>query len=117
MNPSILTPNPPYYAVIFRYERTHLDTPEYGDMERQMLQAASSKPGFLGAEHVEQNNGGILISYWESLSAVDAWRKDSGHRMAKARGVSDWYQSFSTRICKVEADNFFTHSPVERKHG
>lgn len=99
------TPNPPYYAVIFTSERTDGDN-GYGDMSEEMLRLASVQPGFLGVESAREEVG-ITVSYWESLEAIQAWKRNERHLIAQRRGAAEWYQRYKTRISKVERDYSF----------
>jgi heme-degrading monooxygenase HmoA len=100
------TPEPPYYAVIFTSLRTESDD-GYGAMAQRMVELAAQQPGFLGVESVRAEGLGITVSYWESLEAIKAWRDNAEHRVAQAKGRSQWYQQFRLRICKVERDYGF----------
>lgn len=98
------TPNPPYYACIF----TSLRTPGehgYSVMADQMLALAQEQPGFLGVETAREVNGlGITVSYWASTKAIADWKANAEHRVAQARGRSEWYEHFRVRIARVEPD-------------
>lgn len=99
------TPPPPYYAVIFTSIRTEEDN-GYEEMAIKMVELASQQPGFLGIESA-RNEIGITVSYWESLEAIRQWRDHLEHTLARNKGRENWYQSFKTRICKVERDYGF----------
>ena len=90
---------PPYYAVIFT---TILSDQQEGyiEMAKKMEELAQKQPGFLGMDSARDDIG-ITISYWESLAAIDLWRKNALHREAKALGKSKWYSSFDLKICKI----------------
>lgn len=93
------------YAVIFTSVRTDGDN-GYAKTATRMLELARSMPGFLGVDSAREEVG-ITVSYWESLEAIRAWRDHPEHRDAQARGRADWYQNFTTRVCKVlRADAF-----------
>jgi heme-degrading monooxygenase HmoA len=126
------TPPPPYYAVIFSSFRTPTcventptstkndddgaapaasiheddDTLTYEDAARRMIELAARQPGFLGVESARHGLG-ITISYWMSLEAIANWRHNSEHSLAQHLGRKQWYQSYKTRICKVERDYGF----------
>lgn len=104
------TPQPPYYAVIFTSERTKGDN-GYTEMANEMLKLASVQPGFLGAESAREAVG-ITVSYWESLEAIQQWKQNERHLVAQRQGMSDWYLSYKTRICKVERDYEFEKSEI-----
>lgn len=94
------TPAPPYYAVIFTNFRTEGDH-GYGEMADRMEALANTMPGFLGIESVRDGLG-ITISYWESEAAIRNWHQQAEHKLAQQQGYEQWYQSFVTRVCKVE---------------
>ncbi|RCX23461.1 heme-degrading monooxygenase HmoA [Fontibacillus phaseoli] len=92
------------YAVIFSSQRTEGDH-GYGAMADKMEQLASKQPGFVGVESVRESSGaGITVSYWESLEAIQNWKKNEAHLIAQEKGKQDWYQHYKVRICKVERE-------------
>ena len=97
------TPKPPYYAVIFTSLRTDKDHDAYAEMAVRMEALAATQPGYLGVESARDGIG-ITVSYWESLEAIAAWKRNAAHQVAQKRGREDWYAAFKTRICKVERD-------------
>jgi heme-degrading monooxygenase HmoA len=96
------TPQPPYYAVIFTSLRTAADT-GYAETALRMKELAAQQPGYLGIESVREGLG-ITVSYWQSLDAIAAWRRNVEHQLAQKRGRAEWYSGFKLRICKVERD-------------
>jgi heme-degrading monooxygenase HmoA len=99
------TPKPPYYAVIFSSLRVQNSASDdgYAAMSQRMVELASARDGFLGAESARSESGfGITVSYWTSLEAIAAWRADSEHRIAQETGKQRWYQHFEVRISRVE---------------
>ncbi|WP_420995733.1 antibiotic biosynthesis monooxygenase family protein [Cupriavidus sp. 30B13] len=100
------TKAPPYYAVIFTSVRTEGDD-GYGAMADAMEASASKQPGFLGVESAREAIG-ITVSYWESLEAIAAWKRDAAHLMAQKLGRERWYEAYKTRICRVERDYDFS---------
>jgi heme-degrading monooxygenase HmoA len=99
------TPSPPYYAVIFSSLRTEGDY-GYSEMSVKMEQLASVQDGFLGMESARDKLG-ITVSYWRDLDSIKKWRENAEHSIARGKGRSDWYQSFKTRIARVERDYEF----------
>ena len=99
------TPQPPYYAVIFTSIRTE-ENNGYSEMADKMMELASQQEGFLGVESA-RNEIGITVSYWNDLESIKKWKENTDHSIARALGKSDWYQSFKTRIAKVERDYGF----------
>ena len=103
MSPIAKTPAPPYWAVIFTSLRTKEDA-GYAETAERMLELAASMDGFLGAESA-RDGVGITVSYWRSPEAIKAWRDHPQHREAMRRGRETWYESFTTRVCKVERES------------
>ena len=101
------TPQPPYYAVTFTSIRTDGDN-GYAEMAERMASLSSDSPGFLGMEHAASDGLSITICYWESLEAIAAWRQHEEHLLAQQKGYEQWYDSFATRVCRVERDNVFS---------
>ncbi|WP_146907009.1 antibiotic biosynthesis monooxygenase family protein [Arenimonas daejeonensis] len=96
------TPKPPYYAVIFTNQRSDGDH-GYGATADRMVELAAQQPGYLGVESVRDASGlGITVSYWESEAAIQAWRRNAEHTLARERGRTDWYEHFELRVAKVE---------------
>ena len=98
------TPAPPYYAVIFTSVR-HDGDDGYSDAARNMLELASSQPGFLGFETARQDIG-ISVSYWSTPEAIQAWKDNALHRQVQGR-AKDWYKTFTVRVCRVEREYGF----------
>ncbi|EJR60050.1 hypothetical protein IIO_03409 [Bacillus cereus VD115] len=104
---SDLEKNKPYYAVIFTSNLSN-DTTDYSTVAETMVVLAKQQPGFLGVESARDNSGlGITISYWESLEAIENWKKNALHKEAKKRGREQWYENFHLRICLVEKEYKF----------
>ena len=99
-----VTPQPPYYAVIFSSLRTDDDN-DYADTAKRMVEIASTQPGFLGFESAREETG-ISVSYWSSLEAIAAWKKNPQHRQAQSR-AQEWYKTFRVRVCRVEREYGF----------
>jgi heme-degrading monooxygenase HmoA len=95
------TPEPPYYAVIFTSRRAS-EHEGYGDMADRMVELAGEQAGFLGIESVRDGAMGITVSYWNSMEAIDGWRKHVEHREAQRRGRDAWYEEYNVRIARVE---------------
>ena len=104
MTTPAVTPDPPYYAVIFTSVRTPGDH-GYAAAANEMLALASQQPGFLGFETARQEIG-ITVSYWRTLEAIQAWKEDAAHRAVQDR-AKDWYATFRVRICRVEREYGF----------
>lgn len=99
------TPAPPYYAVIFTSVLAK-NVDGYIEMAERMEALARKQAGFLGIDSA-RSDVGITVSYWQSLEDIDRWKADAAHLVAQDQGRRQWYQSFATRVARVERDNFF----------
>ncbi|WP_104402449.1 antibiotic biosynthesis monooxygenase family protein [Vibrio penaeicida] len=99
------TPKPPYYAVIFSSVKSPNDE-GYGDAANRMLELAEQQEGYLGAESAREELG-ITVSYWRDLDSIKQWKANTEHLEAQKLGRKQWYQSYKTRIAKVERDYSF----------
>ncbi len=94
----------PYYAVAFSSVRTNENT-GYLEMDELVYAEVENVPGYIRHEGTRQADGfGIHISYWKDLESIENWRENSLHKQAKKMGQEKWYESFKTRICKVEKE-------------
>ena len=97
-----LTPDPPYYAVVFSSLRKPGDN-GYGATADRMVELAAQQPGFLGVETVRGEDGfGITVSYWDSEESIRNWKRHAEHAAARDRGRNEWYEHFELRIARVE---------------
>lgn len=91
----------PAYAVIFTSHRAEGDK-GYAEAAAEILALAQAQPGFLGAESVRDAHGfGITVSYWASLEAVEAFKRQPRHAEVRTR-MADWYEGWSLQVCRVE---------------
>jgi heme-degrading monooxygenase HmoA len=98
-----VTPQPPYYAVIFTSVRTAADPAGYAATADRMVELARQQPGFLGVESARGEGGlGITVSYWTSEEAIRAWHEQAEHRVAQVAGREKWYATYQLRVCRVE---------------
>jgi heme-degrading monooxygenase HmoA len=97
-----VTPEPPYYAVIFTSQRKEPD-PAYDAMAEAMFALAAQQPGYLGAEHArDAARLGITVAYFTDEAAIRAWKQNAEHRAAQRLGIERWYSRYHLRIAKVE---------------
>ncbi len=108
-------PEPPYYAVIFASQHSGASGADYGSTAKRMFELAAEQPGYLGVESAHGADGfGITVSYWASLDAIAAWRKQTEHTLARERGRTEWYLGYELRIAKVERAYGFRAEGSER---
>lgn len=98
----------PYFAVVFTSLRTPGEHQAYGEAAQRMVELASRQPGFLGVESARAEDGlGVTVSYWTDEAAILAWKRQADHAEVREQGRAQWYQAFTTRVCKVERDYSF----------
>ncbi|WP_332768634.1 antibiotic biosynthesis monooxygenase family protein [Phenylobacterium sp.] len=105
-----VTPEPPYYAVIFTSTRTEGDR-GYGSMADEMVRMAAAQPGFLGVESA-RDGVGITVSYWRDLESIALWKRVADHLAAQRQGRETWYAQYEVRIAKVERAYGFQREEV-----
>lgn len=98
-------PKSNYYAVIFSSTKEEVRE-GYDEMDELTMSLAKEQPGYLGYESVNNDNKGIFISYWESKEAIDNWRKNATHKLAKDQ-AGRWYKRYLSQICLVESSHEF----------
>jgi len=97
-----ITPDPPYYAVIFTSKRTANDD-GYAAMASEMNDLALVQPGCLGAESARGEDGlGITVSYWRDEASIASWKAETRHLVAQRLGKQRWYEHYEMRIARVE---------------
>ena len=98
-------PKSNFYAVIFVSTKSD-DLEGYAKMDDETMRLAMQQPGYLGYESVANGKNSIFISYWESKAAIENWRINATHQMAKA-GAHKWYKRYLSQICLVENSHEF----------
>lgn len=101
MNKVVAAPTPPYYAVIAPAELAE-DVRGYPELAAKLIELAKEQPGFLGIETGFQKGFALAVSYWDSLEAIESWRTNSRHLIAKEKGKTVWFEKYVTRIARVE---------------
>jgi heme-degrading monooxygenase HmoA len=98
-------PRSNYYAVIFCSTKQE-QRDGYAEMDELTMKLAHEQEGFLGYESVNNGNTGIFISYWENKEAIEKWRINTTHKMAKDQ-AKNWYKRYLSQICLVESSHEF----------
>ena len=73
---------------------------------RSMTDAARFYDAFFAGSDISQIHAEdrITVSYWQSLDAVQAWKRNVEHREAQRLGRASWYAAFRVRIAKIERE-------------
>lgn len=94
--------NKQQYAVIFT-SKLRDDAHEYAEMGELMDTKMRTYDGFVSIESARGADGfGITVCIWESLEALQAWKKDVDHQEAQRRGKAEWYEYYKVRVAKIE---------------
>jgi len=106
-----------YYAVIFSSKRTSEDQGGYEKASKRMVELAGKQKGFIKAESSRDSDGvGITVSYWRTLEDIKNWKMDAEHTEVQKLGREQWYEAFTTRICRVEKEySFFSNNSARYK--
>ena len=91
------------YAVIFRSKRQDANHELYYQHDGKLEEKIKSLPGYInhfGIRHPE-TRAGVTVAYFDSLDAIDSWRKDAEHMDAKKLAKSDFYENYSVEITEV----------------
>ncbi|MGO4570624.1 antibiotic biosynthesis monooxygenase family protein [Microvirga sp. 2TAF3] len=94
-------------AVIFEVE------PREGHRDDYLAIAASLRPlldeidGFISIERfvsLTQPGKILSLSFWRDEAAVKAWRLQTEHRLAQARGRAEIFEQYRLRVAEVSRD-------------
>lgn len=91
------------YAVIFTSKRQDANSDLYYEHNDKLDEKIRTMPGYIkhaGIRHPETRDG-VTVVYFDSLDAIDAWRKDSEHMDAKKLAKSHFYENYNVTIAEV----------------
>lgn len=91
------------YAVIFASKRQDANSDLYYQHNDLLSEKVKEIPGYIkhfGIRHPETRQG-VTVAYFNSLEAIDQWRKDSEHMDAKKLAKSHFYENYSVEITEV----------------
>ena len=91
------------YAVIFKSKRQDANGDLYYEHNDKLDEKIRSLAGYVkhsGIRHPETRDG-MTVAYFDSLEAIDKWRKDAEHMDAKKLAKSHFYENYSVEITEV----------------
>jgi len=91
------------YAVIFSSKRQDANGDLYYEHNDKLDAKIKELPGYIkhaGIRHPETRDG-ITVAYFDSLDAIDLWRKDFEHMDAKKLAKSHFYENYNVTITEV----------------
>ncbi|KAA3632626.1 MAG: antibiotic biosynthesis monooxygenase [Proteobacteria bacterium] len=102
MSTPAVTPEPPYFAVIFT-SLLEENAEGYEETAERMMELAALQEGFLGIESARDEIG-ITVSYWRDEASIREWRAQAAHVEARRMGRELWYRTFRVRVSRVERE-------------
>jgi heme-degrading monooxygenase HmoA len=89
-------------VVVFRKRMNPDVQDEYGPMAERMNELARTVPGYISHKGFVADDGErVTVVEFETEEALQKWRIDPEHRMAKKRGVESFFSEFKYQICNV----------------
>ena len=91
------------YAVIFTSKRKDANSELYYQHNDSLVEHIKTIPGYMKHHSVRhpETREGITIAYFDSLEAIDQWRKDEQHIEAKSMAQSHFYEDYNLEITEV----------------
>ena len=89
------------YVVIFKAKIKHFDE-HYAQTAQKMREKALKEFDCQHFEALCEEGQEIALSYWNSLSDIQAWHADAEHIAAQQLGKAQWYAHFSVEVCEVQ---------------
>lgn len=92
------------YAVIFTSKRQDANSELYYQHNDLLVEQIKTIPGYIRHQSVRhpETREGITIAYFNSLEAIDQWRKDEQHIEAKSMAQSHFYEDYNLEITEVQ---------------
>jgi heme-degrading monooxygenase HmoA len=89
-------------VVVFRKRMNPDVQDEYGPMAERMNELARTVPGYISHKGFVADDGErVTVAEFETEEAIQKWRVDPDHRMAKKRGIESFFSEFKYQICTV----------------
>ncbi|MAE96467.1 MAG: antibiotic biosynthesis monooxygenase [Deltaproteobacteria bacterium] len=86
---------------IFRSRLRETGTEDYPAVAERMVELVARVPGFRGIKSFAAEDGErVSIFEFESLAALDSWKRDAEHLVAQRRGREEFYESYELQICQ-----------------
>jgi len=91
------------YAVIFSSKSQNANSELYYQHNDELVEHIKTITGYISHQSVRhpETLQGITIAYFESLEAIDQWRRDSQHIEAKNLAKSHFYENYNLEITKI----------------
>lgn len=102
--------------VVFRSRLREPVDPEYGELFGRLMELAREMPGFVSLRRYGAEDGERLaLVEFESLEALDGWRRHPEHAEAQRLGREKFYEWYDLTVCEtVRAYSFDGERRTER---
>ena len=89
-----------YISVFRSRKRADMEVAAYAADDQRMVALAAVQPGFVSYQYFVAPDGEtVAISVWESESLARAWGTHPDHAAVQARGMADYYDSYTMYTC------------------
>jgi heme-degrading monooxygenase HmoA len=90
-------------VVVFRSRLRPESSDAYALEAAEMGALAKTQPGVLSFKTFTAPDGErVTLAEFDSEESVDAWRENSRHKEAQARGKTEFYSEYSVQVCTVK---------------
>ena len=99
----------PEVITIFRNRLVAGASTEYGALAPHIAQLAQGMPGFVDSKTFTAPDGErVTVVTFANQESHNGWRDHSEHVAARARGVEEFYSTYSIQVGTVTYSNQFT---------
>lgn len=101
----------PEVITIFRNRLMEGAESAYGELAPHIATLARAMPGFVDSKTFTASDGErVTIVTFANQETHNAWRDDAEHVAARARGIEEFYSTYSIQVGTVTYSNHFTRS-------
>jgi heme-degrading monooxygenase HmoA len=89
------------YLNVFRSrKRADMDAAAYAADDQRMVALAATQPGYISYQYFVAPDGEtVALSVWQSEAHALAWGQHPEHAAVRARGLAQYYDSYTMYIC------------------
>jgi len=89
-------------VVVFRNRFVEgIDREKFGRLDDEMWEIVSKMDGFISSRSYTAEDGERLtIVEFENEEALEAWRNNESHQAAQKAGREEFYEYYSSHVCK-----------------
>ncbi len=103
-----MTSSGPEIITIFRNRLVDGAGEEYGALAPHIAELARNMPGFVDSKTFTAADGErVTVVTFANQESHNAWRDDPEHVAARARGIDEFYSTYSIQVGSVTYSNHF----------